>query len=370
MDYMQEALALARLAQGQVSPNPAVGAVIIRDGEVVGEGYTQPPGLDHAEIVALKQAGERARGAVMYVTLEPCCHFGRTPPCTRSIIAAGLAEVHLAAIDANPRVCGGGKAELEQAGIRVYVGEREDEAREINEAYAKFITRGVPFLTAKFAMSLDGKIATRTGDSRWISGESARKRVHHLRYISDAVMVGVNTVLSDDPRLTARCCGKGGMIKKQPVRIIVDSNGRTPLAARVFTEPGKAVIAMGRPARPEERESFSRVGAEILELPSPGSKVDLAALLRVLGERGLTSILVEGGGTLFGSLIDSRLIDKVIGFISPIIIGGGGARTAVAGQGVERVADSLKLAHVSVERCDEDIMVTGYVRGGGCSPES
>lgn len=366
---MQEALALARLAQGQVSPNPAVGAVIIRGGEVVGEGYTQPPGMDHAEIVALKQAGERARGATLYVTLEPCCHYGRTPPCTQAIIAAGIAEVHFATIDANPKVSGKGKAALEAAGIRVSMGEHEAEARDLNEAYAKYITRGVPFLTAKFAMSLDGKIATRAGDSKWISGEAARKRVHHLRYISDAVMVGVNTVLSDDPRLTSRCCGKGGMIKKQPLRVIIDSNGRTPLTARVFTEPGKAIVVMGRLASAEEREAFARVGAEVLEMPSPEGRVDLAGLLQLLGERGVTSILVEGGSILFGSLFDARFIDKVIGFISPIIIGGVAARTAVAGQGTERVAESLKLERIGVERCDEDIMVIGYVRGGGCSPE-
>ncbi|MBN1862920.1 MAG: bifunctional diaminohydroxyphosphoribosylaminopyrimidine deaminase/5-amino-6-(5-phosphoribosylamino)uracil reductase RibD, partial [Dehalococcoidales bacterium] len=216
MDYMAQALSLARLALGQVSPNPAVGAVVVRDGEVVGQGYTRPPGLDHAEKVALKQAGERAHGGVMYVTLEPCCHQGRTPPCTRAIIGAGIAEVHLANLDVNPQVSGKGKDELERAGIRVVVGECQAEASQLNEAYAKFITEGVPFVTVKFAMSLDGKIATRSGDSRWISGELSRKRVHNLRYIADAVMVGVGTVLADDPRLTARCCGKGGVLKKQP----------------------------------------------------------------------------------------------------------------------------------------------------------
>jgi len=363
MGYMAQALSLAQLALGQVSPNPAVGAVIVKDGEVVGQGYTQPPGLDHAEIVALKQAGERARGGVMYVSLEPCCHHGRTPPCTQAIIAAGIAEVHLAALDVNPVVLGRGKEELEGAGIRVYVGEHEAEAKQLNEAYAKFITEGIPFITVKFAMSLDGKIATRSGDSRWISGELARKRVHNLRYTADAVMAGVNTVLTDDPRLTTRCCGCGGMLKKQPTRVIVDSKGRTPLNAQVFTEPGKAIVVLGRLAGAEERESFAQVGAELLELPSAEGLVDLKQLLRVLGERQVTSVLVEGGGILFGSLFDGGLVDRVIAFIAPIIIGGREAVTAVAGWGIDRVADSLKLERVSVERFDEDLMVSGYVGG-------
>ncbi len=363
MGYMAQALSLAQLALGQVSPNPAVGAVIVKDGEVVGQGYTQPPGLDHAEIVALKQAGERARGGVMYVSLEPCCHHGRTPPCTQAIIAAGIVEVHLAALDVNPVVLGWGKEELERAGIRVCVGEHEAEAKQLNEAYAKFITEGTPFITVKFAMSLDGKIATRSGDSRWISGELARKRVHNLRYTADAVMAGVNTVLTDDPRLTARCCGSGGMLKKQPTRVIVDSKGRTPLNAQVLTEPGNAIVVLGRLASAEERESFAQVGAELLELPSPEGWVDLERLLRVLGERQITSVLVEGGGILFGSLFDNELVDKVIAFIAPIIIGGREAVAAVAGWGIDRVADSLKLERVSVERFGEDLMVTGYVRG-------
>ena len=360
---MAQALSLARLALGQVSPNPAVGAVIVKDGEVIGEGYTQPPGLDHAEVVALKQAGTRAQGGVMYVTLEPCCHYGRTPPCTQAIIEAGISEVHLATIDVNPLVSGRGKEALERAGIRVHVGESEEEAKQINEAYAKFITEGTPFITTKFAMSLDGKIATKFGDSRWISGELSRKLVHQLRYTVDAVMVGVNTVLADDPRLTARCGGKGGTLKKQPTRVIIDSKGRTPLTARVFTEPGKAVLVLGRTASPEEKESLAQVGAEVMELPSPEGRVDLKRLLVVLGERGVTSVMVEGGGILLGSLFDGGLVDKVICFIAPIIIGGRNAKMAVAGEGVERVADSLKLERVSVERLDEDLMVSGYVRG-------
>jgi len=205
MDYMEQALSLAKLALGQVSPNPAVGAVVVRNDVVAGQGYTQPPGLWHAEVLALKQAGDQARGGTMYVTLEPCCHYGRTPPCSQAIIAAGITEIHLAMLDANPLVSGRGKDELEREGIKVYVGEHEAEAIQINEAYTKFITTGMPFVTVKFAVSLDGKIATKSGDSKWISGGEARRYVHNLRYATDAIMAGVNTVLVDDPQLTARC---------------------------------------------------------------------------------------------------------------------------------------------------------------------
>ena len=362
MDYMELALSLAKLALGEVSPNPAVGAVVVKDGVVVGQGYTQPPGACHAEIVALEQAGEKARGGVMYVTLEPCCHYGRTPPCTQAIIAAGISELHLANLDANPLVSGKGKNKLERAGIKIYVGEHKEAAEEINEDYTKFITTGVPFVTAKFAVSLDGKIATKSGDSKWISSDEARRYVHNLRYTTDAIMAGVNTILADDPHLTARCCGgKGGTAKKQPLRVIVDSRARTPLTAQVFNEPGSTLIALSRLITPEEKTDFVKVGAELLELPSTEEGVDLAKLLKALGEREITSVLVEGGGALLGSLFDSKLVDKVIAFIAPIIIGGKEAKTAVAGKGVSKAADSLKLAYVRTTKLGEDLMVSGYV---------
>jgi len=367
MNYMGQALSLARLALGQASPNPAVGAVVVKEGVVVGQGYTQPPGSHHAEVLALKQAGEAARGGMMYVTLEPCCHYGRTPPCTRAIVTAGVSEVHMAMLDPNPLVSGRGKDELEGEGIKIYLGEHEEEAKEVNEAYAKFITTGIPFVTAKFAISLDGKIATRKGDSRWISGREARKYVHCLRYTTDAIMAGVNTVLADDPRLTTRCCGgRGGTARKQPLRVIVDGEGRTPLTARVFSQPGETLLALGRRVMPKQRAAFAQAGAEILELPTAEGLVDLERLLRALGEREITSILVEGGGVLFGSLFDRRLVDKVIAFIAPIIIGGAEAKTAVAGGGVDRVADSFRLERVRVEKFGDDLMVSGYVavKGG------
>ena len=362
MDYMKQALSLAKLALGQVSPNPAVGAVVVKDGEVVGQGYTQPPGSWHAEIMALKQAGEKARGGVMYVTLEPCCHHGRTPPCTKAVIEAGISEVHLAMIDPNPLVSGRGEEELEREGIKTYVGEHEKEAREINEAYIKFITTGMPFVTAKFAGSLDGKIATKSGDSEWISGDEARKYVHYLRYTTDAIMAGANTVIADNPRLTCRYAGRGGEARKQPLRVIVDGKGRTPAAAQIFTETGKVLVALGKSVEPERKKAFTQVGAELLELPSEEGLVDLERLLRALGDRGITSVLVEGGGILFGSLFDRGLVDKVIAFVAPIIIGGKEAKTAVAGDGVEKVIDAAKLERVRVEKFGEDLMISGYIR--------
>jgi diaminohydroxyphosphoribosylaminopyrimidine deaminase/5-amino-6-(5-phosphoribosylamino)uracil reductase len=373
MDYMEQALSLAKLALGHVSPNPAVGAVVVKDNVIVGQGYTQPPGSHHAEVLALKQAGEQARGGIMYVTLEPCCHYGRTPPCIRSIITAGITEVHLAMIDPNPLVSGRGKDKLEREGIKVYISEHEEEAKEINEAYIKYINTAMPFVTAKFAVSLDGKMATRSSDSKWITGDEARMYAHTLRYSTDAIMVGVNTVLTDNPQLTARSCrGKGGATKKQPLRVIVDTKGRTPLTAQVFNEPGKTLLALGKPIISEKTKYFTRTGTETLELPLKEGLVDLEKLLKALGKRGIISILVEGGGVLLGSLFDSRLVDKVIAFIAPIIIGGKEAKTAVGGKGIDKVIHSTRLEHVKVEKLGDDLMVSGYVtvkRDQECLPE-
>jgi len=362
MDYMERALSLARSASGDVSPNPAVGAVIVRDGALIAEGYTQPPGSAHAEVVALRQGGERAHGAAMYVTLEPCCHFGRTPPCTKAIIESGIAEVHIATIDPNPSVSGQGKAKLEAAGIKTYLGEHEDEARQLNEAYNKFITTGLPLVTAKFAMSLDGRIATGSGDSRWVSGEESREYVHQLRQAADAIMVGVNTVLVDNPRLTARESGDKAR-KRQPVRVIVDGEARTPATARLFGEPGRTIIATTTAAPGDRADKLHRVGAEVLKLPARDGLVDLEALMRELGAREITSILAEGGSNLLGSLFEQGLVDKVIAFVAPMIIGGREAKTAVGGEGAEKIAQALRLSRVGVERFGDDVMICGYVGG-------
>lgn len=363
MDYMEQALSMAKLALGEVSPNPAVGAVIVKDNEIIGKGYTQPPGCGHAEIVALEQAGDNARGAVMYVTLEPCCHYGSTPPCTKSIIEAGISEVHMSILDPNPIVNGKGRDELENAGIKTFLGEREKKAREINEAYIKFQLTGMPFITVKYAMSLDGKIATFTGDSKWISGEESRHFVHNLRYKNDAIMAGVNTVLADDPQLTARCGGgRGGTSRKQPLRIIIDGMGLTPVTAKIFSEPGDTIIVIARKATQKEKEDFQSVGAELLEIPSKEGYIELKALMTELGKRRIMSVLVEGGSILFGSLFDQKLVDKVVAFVAPIIIGGEKAKTAIGGKGVEKIMDAVKLKILNEERFGDDIMFIGYVK--------
>jgi diaminohydroxyphosphoribosylaminopyrimidine deaminase/5-amino-6-(5-phosphoribosylamino)uracil reductase len=360
---MECALSLARLSLGYTSPNPAVGAVIVRDGVVVGLGYTQPPGSKHAEIMALEHAGTRARGATMFVTLEPCCHYGRTPPCTEAIIEAGISEVHAALIDPNPLVNGKGIKALEEAGIRTFVGEYEEKAREINEGYIKFITTGLPFVIAKFAMSLDGKIATQTGDSKWISNEESRKYVHYLRHIVDAIMVGANTVLADDPQLSARgCSGRGGKTKRQPLRVIVDGKGRTPPSARIFKEPGETIIAVAKPLDPKKLENFRKVNAEVAEFNATKGVIDLSELLAVLGRRQVTSVLVEGGNKLFGSLFDQGLVDKVLAFVSPIIIGGERAKSAVGGNGVDRIGEALQLSRVKITEFGSDVLISGYVK--------
>ena len=356
---MSHALELARRAEGRVSPNPPVGAVLVKDGEIVGGGYTQPPGQSHAEAVALSEAGDAARGAILYTTLEPCSHHGRTPPCTDAIVAAGVAEVHAAMLDPNPNVRGGGMAILADAGLGTRVGEGQAKARRQLEAYVKYVTTGTPFVTAKFAMSLDGKIATRTGDSKWISGEKARGAVHRLRAATDAVMVGVNTALADDPQLTARD-KRGRPLDRQPLRVVVDTGGRMPPGARMLGEPGRTLVAMGDVGDKRAR-ALRSAGAEVVSLPGDGPSVDLAALMdNLAAEHGVTSLLVEGGATLLGSLFDLGLVDKVIAFVSPVIIGGAEAPTPVAGSGFERMADTLRLERVRWDKYGRDMAITGY----------
>ncbi len=358
---MAQALALARQALGRVSPNPAVGAVIVKDGEVVGEGFTQPPGSDHAEIVALKQAGPMARGATLYVTLEPCCHQGkRTPPCTKAIIEAGITQVHLATIDPNPQVSTQGQAELEAAGIATHVGEGEDEARELIEGYAKWITTGCPFVIAKYAMSLDGKLATRTGDSRWISGPDSRSWVHQLRHQVDAILVGAGTVLADDPQLTARD-ESGQPQTRQPLRVVVDARGRIPPRAQLLRQPGQALIATTELMTEATATALQQAGAEVVRLPQGPGGVDLSSLVGLLGERQVTSLLVEGGGELLGSLFDQGLVDKVLAFVAPLVIGGRQALSPVAGQGVAWVAQGPRLQRMRAESLGEDTLIIGYV---------
>ena len=360
MGYMKRALELSREALGPSSPNPPVGAVVVKDGRVVGEGHTLPPGQSHAEVIALEQAGEQARGGALYTTLEPCCHFGKTPPCTGVIIRAGIAQVHIATLDPNPLVNGKGMAELEGAGLSVHMDERGEEAREVAEAYIKFVTTGLPFVIAKFAMSLDGKIATSSGDSKWISSEAARRCAGELRRQVDGVMVGAGTILSDDPRLTARDA-EGNPLARQPLRIVVEGSAPVPLTAQLFREDGPLLVAAAR-SEGDRMEELCAAGAQVMIFPTEDGAVDLAALLQALGERGITSLLVEGGGALLGSFFDLGLVDKVVAFVSPVILGGRDSPSPVAGTGVTTLADALRLSRTRVEIIGDDVMMTGSVR--------
>ena len=364
MTCMAQAIALAKGVLGSTSPNPAVGAVVVSDGKVAGRGATMPPGQSHAEIVALGEAGDRARGSSLYVTLEPCCHWGRTPPCTRAIIEAGVSHVIVAATDPNPLVAGGGIAELSAAGIAVSVlpsgSEEAEQARALYEAFAKHITTGLPFSTAKFAMSLDGKIATRTGDSKWVTGPEARRLVQDLRRETDAVMVGANTVLADDPQLTAR--GDDNLpLSRQPIRVTLDSHCRMPLESQLLRQPGRTLVYTTHAAPASNVRALESQGAEVVPVGSTDAGLVCPAdVLSDLGRREVVNLLVEGGGKILGSLFDDGLVDKVHAFIAPVIIGGIEAASPVEGTGPELMAHALRLERTSIRPVGADWLITGY----------
>lgn len=360
IQYMRRALELARLGLGRTSPNPAVGAVIVRDGRVVGEGYHQKAGTPHAEIHALRAAGEAARGATLYVTLEPCCHYGRTPPCTEAIKGAGIRRVVAAMADPNPKVAGGGFQDLRRAGIEVETGLLEDEARRLNEAFIKYITTGRPWVTMKVAMTLDGKIATRTGASRWITGPESRLKAHELRDTHDAVLVGIGTVLADDPALTTRLPGNRG---RDPVRVILDSRLRIPLTAKVLHLPSSAptLVATTAAAPAEVRERLQAMGVEVLIFPEEDGRVAWEPLLAELAGRQLTSILVEGGAGVNASALACGVVDKVVTFIAPKIFGGLAAPGPVGGEGVATPGEAWQLEGMEATPCGDDVMLSAYL---------
>jgi diaminohydroxyphosphoribosylaminopyrimidine deaminase/5-amino-6-(5-phosphoribosylamino)uracil reductase len=318
--FMRRALALARRGAGTTSPNPCVGAVLVRDGNLIAEDYHKHAGGPHAEVFVLRKAGPRARGATLYVTMEPCCTHGRTPPCTDAIIAAGVKRVVVAALDPNPKHDGRGLAALRRAGIRVAAGVLADEARALNVAFNKWITTGRPLVTAKAALSLDGKMATRTGDSKWITDARARRKAHEMRAQVDAIMVGANTVIRDNPRLTLR----HGVRGRQPWRVVVDSRGRSPRRARLFTDSlrHRTLVFTTNHSTPRWRQYLALLGITVLVAPSKGGRVDLRAALRELGRMEVTSVMVEGGATLLGAMFDARLVDRIAFFYAPIILAG------------------------------------------------
>jgi len=362
--FMRLALAEARRALGRVAPNPAVGALVVRGGQVVGTGATLPPPRAHAEQVALSRAGELARGATLYVTLEPCSHQGRTPPCADAIIAAGIQRVVIGTLDPNPVVDGRGAAKLRAAGIEVVVGCLEAEARSLIAGFASRVARGRPHCLVKYAMTLDGKIATRTGHSRWISGPESRELTHIMRDRSDAIMAGSGTVLGDNPRLTTRLpehlAGSGG--PHDPRRVIIDSRLQIPLDAAVLTRnPDAPPIIYCTPDAPAEAERrLTQAGALVRRVAARYGHVDLAEALRDLGNLGCNQLFVEGGGGLIGALFDARLVDEVVCFIAPLFVGGGGP-APVRGRGVARMPEAHRLVDRRTRQSGDDILVHGRV---------
>jgi len=353
--YMKRALRLAR--RGRTSPNPMVGAVIVRDGAIVGEGFHPRAGDPHAEIYALKEAGNKARGATMYVTLEPCCHHGRTPPCTEAIIEAGISEVYVAMTDPDPRVDCNGLEKLKAAGVRGYCPVCEDEARALNEAYIKHRTTGMPVVVLKLAMSLDGKIATKTGDSKWITNERSRAYVHRLRSKVDAIIIGAGTARADNPKLTARMRNK----VFYPIRVIVTRTGDLPFDLEMFREPGETYIACSDSSDAESLGILERIGARIIRLRSIGDRASIADLMRTLAGMGCLSVLIEGGSELAASALAEQVVDKITFFYAPKIIGGKEALGAIGGTGVETVSSSIELDRIKVRRFGDDIAIEGYI---------
>ncbi|MCF7875646.1 bifunctional diaminohydroxyphosphoribosylaminopyrimidine deaminase/5-amino-6-(5-phosphoribosylamino)uracil reductase RibD [Candidatus Bipolaricaulota bacterium] len=356
-NYMNEALSLARRGGGFVNPNPQVGAVVVRDGEIVGKGYHEKFGAPHAEVRALEDAGTKAEGSTMYVTLEPCVHYGKTPPCTDAIIESGITRVYVAMKDPNSKVSGKGVDRLKEAGVEVFLGLMKEEAESVNEIYLHYVETGRPFVLLKLAMTMDGKIATKTGDSRWISSGPSRELVHELRARYSGVLVGVNTVISDDPRLNVRKAeGPDG------TRFVLDTDGRTPPDARLLDLESSAptVIATGEGVSYGEVESLKEAGAEIWPLPASHGRIDLIDLLEKMGSSGYDSLLVEGGGEVAWDFLSQGLVDKVRFFYSPKIAGGEKAIPAVSGSGVEKIDQGIRLKKYSVSRIGEDFSVVGY----------
>ncbi len=358
--WMRRALRLAEKGRGRTSPNPMVGAILVKKDEVVGEGYHAKAGEAHAEIIALQRAKEDAKGATLYINLEPCTHYGKTPPCAPQVIKAGVKRVVIGMEDPNPLVRGKGIKTLKKAGLDVEVGILERECRRLNEAFCKYILEKEPFVILKVAATLDGKIATRGGESKWISGEDSRRFVHKLRDQVDGVLVGIGTILRDDPMLTTGI--KGG---RDPYRIVLDSRLKIPEEARVIGDfPARVVIVATELAPGEKIDRLAKKGVRIMTLPSKEGKVDVKLCLSKLGEIGITSLLVEGGGQINGSFLDEGLIDKLLLFLSPKLIGDHKAPGIFGGGGVSSLQEAIPLKEMKVKRIGEDMLLEGYLGWG------
>lgn len=356
--YMRLAMQLAGNAIGRTSPNPLVGAVIVKDNRVVGCGWHRKAGTPHAEVHALNQAGELAQGADVYVTLEPCAHYGKTPPCAKALVEAKVKNVYGGLLDVNPKVAGKGFKILEDAGIHVEYGFLQDELRKQNEVFFKWIEHKKPFIVLKAAMTLDGKIATATGQSKWITNETSRAYGYKLRDIYDGIMVGINTVIEDNPMLTARVDGG-----KNPIRIVVDSSLRIDINANVVQDKSaKTIIATTDKANKDKILKLQAQDVDVIVVDKDeNDKVDIEKLLDILGQQNICSILVEGGATLSGSFVAKKLVDKVYFFIAPKIIGGKEAKTPVAGTGILNLQEALTLKDIQIEKLEEDILIIGRV---------
>ena len=358
---MRAALSLARRGLGSVWPNPAVGCVIIKDGRVVGRGWTQSGGRPHGETEALRRAGEAARGAAAYVSLEPCCHWGRTPPCVDALVAAGVRRVVVALEDPDPRVAGEGLRRLRAAGLEVEVGLCAEEAAEVNAGFLSRLRLGRPLVTLKFATSLDGHLATASGESQWISGPPARERAHALRASHDAIMVGIGTVVADDPQLT---CRLPGLDQRSPVRVVIDRHLRIPSAARLIVDAGLVPtwVLTSRSADPDRRAAFLANGVILIDVDlGRDGQIDLAAALATLAERGITRLLVEGGAHVAAAFIRAGLVDRLVWVHAPLVIGGDGI-PAIAGLDVAALADAAAFERLATETIGEDVLTTFRVR--------
>jgi len=358
---MQKALELAALAQGRTNPNPMVGAVIVKDGQIIGAGYHHKAGTPHAEVHALKEAGEFAAGSTLYVTLEPCSHFGRTPPCADAVINSGIKRTVIASVDPNPQVAGRGIKKLKEAGIEVEVGVLEHEASCLNEVFFKYIQTGLPFVALKTAMTLDGKIAAYSGDSKWITGEDSRKYVHELRNIYDAILVGIGTVLKDDPQLNTRLDRED---IRDPVRIIIDGSLDLPSDSNICKTAGlqRTLVFCADSADLSKRLEMEKRGIEIHSLNCNPGIMPLEKVIEKLGEIGICSLLVEGGGEINAYLLEHRLIDKVYWFVAPKIIGGRQAPSPIGGQGIEHMRNAVQLTSIDLTRFTADLLITGYIK--------
>ena len=356
---MKRALTLAESARGLTSPNPLVGALVVRDGAVVGEGYHPRAGAPHAERLALGSAGDAARGATLYVTLEPCVHQGRTPPCVPAIVEAGIRRVVVAVSDPNPLVSGAGLAAMRQAGLDVSVGCLEEEAWQLNRPFFTWVRERRPFVTLKVAMTLDGKIAGWDRSSRWITGEAARQESHRLRSEADAIVVGIGTILADDPELTVR---REPPWPREPCRVVVDSRGRTPLTARVLSagRPERTLIAVTESAPADRLRALQAQGVQVLRLPSRDRRVDLSALMSALAQREVVALLLEGGGELNAGFLEAGLVDRVAVFVAPMLLGGREAPTPLEGSG-RGLKEAFHLARMTVRQVGEDLFIEGDI---------